>query len=140
MRIISRRWFAISAVRSFEKSFLVYADLSTCAQIEKYADLYTSRVSNFLRYTPFMYFRSSQLALAHNPKVRYTRIGCFDVIALYLFALYELPAGPPTHPPQGQEHHAFDALLPVRFISSRPALANNSMVRHTCKWWLAAVS
>ena len=27
-------------------------------QIEKYADIYTSRVANFLRYTPYMYFRS----------------------------------------------------------------------------------
>ncbi len=26
-------------------------------QIEKYADIYTSRVSNFLRYTPYSYFR-----------------------------------------------------------------------------------
>eukprot|EP00293_Proteomonas_sulcata_P001915 CAMPEP_0184327652 /NCGR_PEP_ID=MMETSP1049-20130417/143206_1 /TAXON_ID=77928 /ORGANISM="Proteomonas sulcata, Strain CCMP704" /LENGTH=286 /DNA_ID=CAMNT_0026649917 /DNA_START=90 /DNA_END=950 /DNA_ORIENTATION=+ len=35
-------------------------------QIEKHADLYTSRVSNFLRYTPFMYFRSSGQAFAHH--------------------------------------------------------------------------
>lgn len=38
-------------------------------QIEKYADLYTSRVSNFLRYTPYMYFRSSHQALAHHRKL-----------------------------------------------------------------------
>ncbi|CAA6663665.1 unnamed protein product [Spirodela intermedia] len=31
-------------------------------QIEKYADIYTSRVSNFLQYTPFMYFRSQEQA------------------------------------------------------------------------------
>ena len=35
-------------------------------QIEKYADIYTSRVSNFLRYTPFMYFRSPSQSLAHD--------------------------------------------------------------------------
>jgi len=35
-------------------------------QIEKYADVYTSRVSNFLRYTPYMYFRSYTHILAHN--------------------------------------------------------------------------
>eukprot|EP00884_Botryococcus_braunii_P019770 jgi/Botrbrau1/6477/Bobra.0034s0050.1 len=35
-------------------------------QIEKYADIYTSRVSNFLRYTPFMYFRSPSQPLAHD--------------------------------------------------------------------------
>ena len=35
-------------------------------QIEKYADVYTSRVSNFLRYTPYMYFRGYTNVLAHN--------------------------------------------------------------------------
>ncbi|KAK9819835.1 hypothetical protein WJX72_002959 [[Myrmecia] bisecta] len=35
-------------------------------QIEKYADIYTSRVSNFLRYTPHMYFRSPSQSLAHD--------------------------------------------------------------------------
>ena len=38
-------------------------------QIEKYADVYTSRVSNFLRYTPYMYFRSYTHVLAHNRKL-----------------------------------------------------------------------
>lgn len=28
-------------------------------QIEKYADIYTSRVANFLRYTPYSYFRQA---------------------------------------------------------------------------------
>ncbi|XP_078149149.1 HAD-superfamily hydrolase, subfamily IG, 5'-nucleotidase [Carex rostrata] len=37
-------------------------------QIEKYADIYTSRVSNFLQYTPFMYFRSQEQTLAHDPR------------------------------------------------------------------------
>ena len=35
-------------------------------QIEKYADIYTSRVSNFLRYTPYMYYRGYTNVLAHN--------------------------------------------------------------------------
>ncbi|KAL7178432.1 hypothetical protein ACSBR2_031550 [Camellia fascicularis] len=32
----------------------------------RYADIYTSRVSNFLHYTPFMYFRSQEQTLAHD--------------------------------------------------------------------------
>lgn len=35
-------------------------------QIERHADLYTSRVSNFLFYTPFMYFRAARGALPHD--------------------------------------------------------------------------
>lgn len=35
-------------------------------QIEKYADIYTSRVANFVRYTPFSYFRSPSQSLAHD--------------------------------------------------------------------------
>ena len=35
-------------------------------QIEKYADIYTSRVSNLLRYTPFVYFRSPAQSMAHD--------------------------------------------------------------------------
>lgn len=38
-----------------------------CRQIEKWADIYTSRVSNFNRYTPFMYFKSTTQTLAHDP-------------------------------------------------------------------------
>lgn len=36
-------------------------------QIERYADVYTSRVSNFLPYTPFTYFRSPRGSLPHDP-------------------------------------------------------------------------
>jgi len=36
---------------------LVSSQSQLARQIEKYADIYTSRVSNFLRYTPFNYFR-----------------------------------------------------------------------------------
>ena len=36
-------------------------------QLERYADVYTSRVSNFRRYTPFMYFRAPRGSLPHDP-------------------------------------------------------------------------
>lgn len=36
-------------------------------QIERYADIYTSRVSNLQDYTPFMYFRSPRGSLPHDP-------------------------------------------------------------------------
>jgi HAD superfamily 5'-nucleotidase-like hydrolase len=35
-------------------------------QVEQYADIYMSRVSNFLRYTPFMFFRSPRGSLPHD--------------------------------------------------------------------------
>ena len=35
-------------------------------QVERYADIYTSRVSNFLYYTPFMYFRAPRGSLPHD--------------------------------------------------------------------------
>ncbi len=35
-------------------------------QIEDYADLYTSRASNFLAYSPMQYFRSPRKAMAHE--------------------------------------------------------------------------
>jgi len=36
-------------------------------QVERYADVYTSRVSNFLHATPFAYFRSPRGSLPHDP-------------------------------------------------------------------------
>ncbi|HJV22598.1 MAG TPA: HAD-IG family 5'-nucleotidase [Holophagaceae bacterium] len=36
-------------------------------QIERYADVYTSRVSNFLHATPYVYLRSSRGSLPHDP-------------------------------------------------------------------------
>jgi predicted nucleic acid-binding Zn-ribbon protein len=35
-------------------------------QIERYADVYTSRVSNFLQQTPFVYLRSPRGSLPHD--------------------------------------------------------------------------
>lgn len=39
-------------------------------QIERFADIYTSRVSNFLAYTPFVYFRAPRGSLPHDPQFR----------------------------------------------------------------------
>jgi hypothetical protein len=36
-------------------------------QMERYADIYSSRVSNFLLSTPFVYFRSHRGSLPHDP-------------------------------------------------------------------------
>lgn len=55
----NRRWGYLSRAGLWDKSHLM-------RQIEKYADIYTSRVSNFLHYTPFMYFRSQEQTLAHD--------------------------------------------------------------------------
>jgi len=53
------RWGYLSRAGLNDKSQL-------CRQIEKYADIYTSRVSNFLRFTPFVYFRSPDQSLPHD--------------------------------------------------------------------------
>eukprot|EP00850_Spirogloea_muscicola_P022742 SM000309S11877 [mRNA] locus=s309:95302:110274:- [translate_table: standard] len=55
----SSRWGYLSRSGLWDKSHLT-------RQTEKYADIYTSRVSNFLRYTPFMYFRAHSQSLAHD--------------------------------------------------------------------------
>jgi 5'-nucleotidase len=45
------------------------ADKSHLArQIERYADIYTARVSNFLHVTPFAFLRSSRGSLPHDPE------------------------------------------------------------------------
>jgi hypothetical protein len=36
-------------------------------QVERYADVYTSRVSNFLAATPFAYLRAARSSLPHDP-------------------------------------------------------------------------
>ena len=35
-------------------------------QLERYADAYTSRVSNFLAYTPYVYLRAPRVSLPHD--------------------------------------------------------------------------
>ncbi|GMH28623.1 hypothetical protein Nepgr_030466 [Nepenthes gracilis] len=57
--IFNKRWGFLSRAGLWDKSHLM-------RQIEKYADIYTSRVSNFLQYTPFMYFHSQEQTLAHD--------------------------------------------------------------------------
>ena len=36
-------------------------------QVERYADIYTSRVSNLRRYTPFMFYRAPRGSIPHDP-------------------------------------------------------------------------
>lgn len=57
--LFSKRWGFLSRAGLWDKSHLM-------RQIEKYADIYTSRVSNFLHYTPFMYFRAQEQSVAHD--------------------------------------------------------------------------
>ncbi len=38
-------------------------------QVERYADIYTSRVSNFLAQTPYVYLRSPRGSLPHDPDI-----------------------------------------------------------------------
>jgi 5'-nucleotidase len=54
----SRRWGLLMRAGN-DKSRLAF-------QMERYADVYTSRVSNFLRYTPFVYLRSPRGSLPHD--------------------------------------------------------------------------
>ncbi|KEH32385.1 cytosolic purine 5-nucleotidase [Medicago truncatula] len=62
--LFNSRWGFLSRAGLWDKSHLM-------RQIEKYADIYTSRVSNFLYYTPFMYFRSQEQNLAHDSYTHY---------------------------------------------------------------------
>jgi hypothetical protein len=39
-------------------------------QVERYADIYTSRVSNFLYHTPFLYLRAPRGSLPHDQEDR----------------------------------------------------------------------
>ncbi|MBX2821831.1 MAG: HAD-IG family 5'-nucleotidase [Rhodothermaceae bacterium] len=45
------------------------------SQVERSADIYTSRVSNFLHYTPYVYLRSFRGSLPHNPISQTNYIG-----------------------------------------------------------------
>jgi hypothetical protein len=62
--LFNSRWGFLSRAGLWDKSHLM-------RQIEKYADIYTSRVSNFLYYTPFMHFRSQEQNLAHDSYAHY---------------------------------------------------------------------
>ena len=54
----SKRWGLLMRAGN-DKSRLAF-------QMERYADIYTSRVSNFMRYTPFVYLRSPRGSLPHD--------------------------------------------------------------------------
>jgi hypothetical protein len=54
----STRWGLLMRAGN-DKSRLAY-------QTERYADVYTSRVSNFALYTPFVYLRSPRGSLPHD--------------------------------------------------------------------------
>jgi hypothetical protein len=54
----NRRWGLLMRAGN-DKSRLAY-------QMERYADIYTSRVSNFLLHTPFVYLRSPRVSLPHD--------------------------------------------------------------------------
>lgn len=54
----SKRWGLLMRAGN-DKSRLAY-------QMERYADIYTSRVSNFLLHTPFVYLRSPRGSLPHD--------------------------------------------------------------------------
>ncbi|KAH1147845.1 hypothetical protein GYH30_042806 [Glycine max] len=62
--LFNKKWGYLSRAGLWDKSHLM-------RQIEKYADIYTSRVSNFLYYTPFMYFGSQEQNLAHDSYTHY---------------------------------------------------------------------
>lgn len=56
---VNRYWGYMSRAGFADKSHLM-------RQIEKYADIYMSRVSNMLKYTPYMYYRNTIQTLAHD--------------------------------------------------------------------------
>ncbi|EFJ49794.1 hypothetical protein VOLCADRAFT_80573 [Volvox carteri f. nagariensis] len=76
----NKRWGYLSRAGLNDKSQLN-------RQIEKYADIYTSRVSNFLRYTPYSYFR-------------YIYIICMDGAPHDSAAKSRSSASHPSHPSQ----------------------------------------
>lgn len=58
---VNKFWGLMSRAGVYDKSHMM-------RQIEKYADIYTSRVSNLLHYTPHAFFYSSFQSLAHDKK------------------------------------------------------------------------
>lgn len=78
--LFNKRWGYLSRAGLWDKSHLT-------RQIEKYADIYTSRVSNFLHYTPFMYFRSQEQTLAHDSHSYSSR----DIYGVAVDAMHEPP-------------------------------------------------
>ena len=56
---VNHFWGYMSRAGFADKSHLM-------RQIEKYADIYTSRVSNLARYTPYKFFLCPRQSLAHS--------------------------------------------------------------------------
>jgi HAD superfamily 5'-nucleotidase-like hydrolase len=59
VEVLNPRWGLLTRAGN-DKSHLA-------RQLERYADIYTSRVSNLLRATPFVYLRSPRGSLPHDP-------------------------------------------------------------------------
>jgi hypothetical protein len=57
--LTNRRWGLLTRAGN-DKSHLA-------RQVERYADVYTSRVANFLYATPYVYLRSPRGSLPHDP-------------------------------------------------------------------------
>ncbi len=60
-RLVNERWGQLMRAGA-DKSYLA-------RQIERHADIYMSRVSNLLQYTPFCYFRATRVTLPHDVEV-----------------------------------------------------------------------
>jgi FMN phosphatase YigB (HAD superfamily) len=56
--LFNERWGLLMRA-GLDKSYLA-------RQLERYADAYTSRVSNFLAYTPYVYLRAPRVSLPHD--------------------------------------------------------------------------
>ncbi|GMV11814.1 MAG: HAD-IG family 5'-nucleotidase [Polyangiaceae bacterium] len=59
--LFNERWGLLMRA-GLDKSYLA-------RQLERYADAYTSRVSNFLAYTPYVYLRAPRVSLPHDSEV-----------------------------------------------------------------------
>ena len=57
---LSNPWWGLLMRAGNDKSLFAY-------RVERYADVYTSRVSNFVHATPFFYLRSPRGSLPHDP-------------------------------------------------------------------------
>jgi len=56
----------ISCNRTLNLRAIQVIGMDMARQIERYADIYTSRVSNLLLHTPFVYLRSNRGSLPHD--------------------------------------------------------------------------
>jgi 5'-nucleotidase len=66
-QLVNERWGQLMRTGT-DKSYLA-------RQIEHYADIYMSRVSNLLAYTPFVYLRAPRGTLPHDAEMAATNVG-----------------------------------------------------------------